>query len=136
MTIMVYVYCPLTVVTSHHFLPSCTQIGVTLNDMTSFPAKKSIKGHQFNIAKVLKSIWTAATWMTKISNLSATWQEVMRRHHCQWTVNIYHNSHHGFYLAVKIVSNILKKAQGRKFEKEWIQFIDYNSMVLNGGSVR
>ena len=48
----------------------------------------------------------------------ATWQEVMRRHHCQWTVNIYHNSHHGCYLAVKIVSNILKKAQGRKFEKE------------------
>ena len=37
---------------------------------------------------------------------------------CQWTVNIYHNSHHGCYLAVKIVSNILKKAQGRKFEKE------------------
>ena len=36
----------------------------------------------------------------------------------QWTVNIYRNGHHGFYLAVKIVSNILKKAQGRKFEKE------------------
>ena len=34
------------------------------------------------------------------------------------TVNIYHNSHHGCYLAVNIVSNILKKAQGRKFEKE------------------
>ena len=42
----------------------------------------------------------------------------MRLHHCQWTVNIYHNSHHGCYLAVKIVSNVLKKAQGRKFEKE------------------
>ena len=39
MTIMVYVYCPLSVVTSHHFLPSCTQIGVTLNDVRSFPAK-------------------------------------------------------------------------------------------------
>ena len=26
--------------------------------------------------------------------------------------------YHGCYLAVKIVSNILKKAQGRKFEKE------------------
>ena len=36
----------------------------------------------------------------------------------QWTVNIYHNSHHGCYLPVKFVSNILKKAQGRKFEKE------------------
>ena len=34
------------------------------------------------------------------------------------------DSHHGCYLAVKIVSNILRKAQGRKFEKEWIQFID------------
>ena len=32
--------------------------------------------------------------------------------------NIYHDSHHGCYLAVEIVSNILKKAQGRKFEKE------------------
>ena len=53
-----------------------------------------------------------------LANLSASWQELMRRHHCQWTVNIYHNSHHGCYLAVKIVSNILKKAQGRKFEKE------------------
>ena len=63
------------------------------------------------------------------ANLSATLQEVMRRHHCQWTVNIYHNSHHGCYLAVKIVSNILKKAQGRKFEKEWIQFIDYNFFI-------
>ena len=56
--------------------------------------------------------------VTNDANLIATWQEVMRRHHCQWTVNIYHNSHHGCYLAVKIVSNILKKAQGRKFEKE------------------
>ena len=36
----------------------------------------------------------------------------------------YHNGHHGCYLAVKTVSNILKKAQGRNFEKEWIQFID------------
>ena len=33
-------------------------------------------------------------------------------------VHIYHNSHHGCYLAVKIVSYILKKALGRKFEKE------------------
>ena len=32
-TIMVYVYCSLSVVTSHHFLPSCTQIGVTLDDV-------------------------------------------------------------------------------------------------------
>ena len=54
----------------------------------------------------------------------------MRRHHCQWTVNIYHNSHHGCYLAVKIVSNILKKAQGRKFEKELIQFIDFFFLVI------
>ena len=46
------------------------------------------------------------------ANLSATWQEVMRHHHGQWTVNIYHNGHHGCNLAVKIVSNILKKAQG------------------------
>ena len=29
-----------------------------------------------------------------------------------------HDDHHGCYLAVKIVSNILKKAQGRKFVKE------------------
>ena len=26
--------------------------------------------------------------------------------------------HHGCYLAVKVVSNILKKAHGRKFQKE------------------
>ena len=43
MTIMVYVYCPLSVVTSHHFLPSCTQIGITLNYVTSFPAKIAYK---------------------------------------------------------------------------------------------
>ena len=43
MTIMVYVYCPMSVVTSHHFLPSNTQIGVTLNDVTSFPAKIAYK---------------------------------------------------------------------------------------------
>ena len=61
MTIMVYVYCPLSVVMSHHFLPSCTQSDVWLNDVT------------------------------------------LRQ---------------GCYLAVKIVSNILKKAKGQKFEKE------------------
>ena len=43
MTTMVYVYCPLSVVTLHHFLPSCTQNGVTLNDVMSIPAKKAYK---------------------------------------------------------------------------------------------
>ena len=40
--------------------------------------------------------------------------------------------HHGCYLAVKIVSNILKKAQGRKFEKEWIQLIDFIGIIPYG----
>ena len=31
---------------------------------------------------------------------------------------LYSLFHHGCYLAVKIVSNILKKAEGQKFEKE------------------
>ena len=39
--------------------------------------------------------------------------------------------HHECYLAVKIVSNILKKAQGRKFEKECLQFIDYIIIYLH-----
>ena len=42
------------------------------------------------------------------------------------------NGHHGCYLAVKIVSNILKKAQVRKFEKEWIQFIDFIVIIPFG----
>ena len=33
MSIMEYVYCPLSAMTSHHFLSSCTQIGVRLNDV-------------------------------------------------------------------------------------------------------
>ena len=33
---------------------------------------------------------------------------------------------------MKIVSNILKKAQGRKFEKEWIQFIDFIVIIPSG----
>ena len=37
-------------------------------------------------------------------------------------------SHHGYYLAVK-VSNILKKAHGRKFEKERIKFIDFTIII-------
>ena len=40
--------------------------------------------------------------------------------------------HHGCYLAVKMVSYILKKAQGRKFEKEWIQFIDFIVIIPYG----
>ena len=56
MTIMVYVNCPLSVVMSHYFLPSCTQIGVTLNDVTSFPAKIAYKAISSTIAKVLMSI--------------------------------------------------------------------------------
>ena len=56
----------------------------------------------------------------------------MLRHHCQRTVNIYHNGHHDRYLDVKIVSNIQKKAQGRKFEKEWILFIDFNVIIPYG----
>ena len=42
------------------------------------------------------------------------------------------SSHHGCYLAVKIVSYILKKAQGRKFEKEWIHFIDFIVIIPYG----
>ena len=60
MTIMVYVYCPLTVVTSHHFLPSCTQIGVMLNDVMlndvmSFPAKKAYKAISSTLQKYLRA---------------------------------------------------------------------------------
>ena len=33
------------------------------------------------------------------------------------------------YLAVKVVSNILKKAHGGKFEKEWIKFIDFTVSI-------
>ena len=62
--------------------------------------------------------WEMTSRHLTLRQSECNWQEVMRRHHCQWTVNIYHNSHHGCYLAVKIVSNILKKAQGQKFEKE------------------
>ena len=40
--------------------------------------------------------------------------------------------HHGCYLAVKIVSNTLKKAQGRKFEKECIQSIDLITIIPFG----
>ena len=35
-------------------------------------------------------------------------------------------------IVVKIVSNILKKAQGQKFEKEWIQFIDFIVIIPSG----
>ena len=45
---------------------------------------------------------------------------------------IYHNGHHGCYLAVKIVSYILKKGQGRPFEKERIQFIDLIVFIAHG----
>ena len=55
MTSMVYVYCPLTVVTSHHFLPGCTQIGVTLNDVTSFPAKIAYKAISSTLQKYLRA---------------------------------------------------------------------------------
>ena len=49
-----YVYCPLSVVTLHHFLPSCTQIGITLNDVTSFPDKKTYKAISSTLQKYLK----------------------------------------------------------------------------------
>ena len=55
MTIMVYVYCPLSVVTSHHFLPSCTQIGITLNYVTSFPAKIAYKAISSTLLKYLRA---------------------------------------------------------------------------------
>ena len=37
MTIMLYVYCQLSAVASHHFLPSCTQIGVKWCDVCPSP---------------------------------------------------------------------------------------------------
>ena len=55
MTIMVYVYCPMSVVTSHHFLPSATQIGVTLNDVTSFPAKIAYKAISSTLQKYFRA---------------------------------------------------------------------------------
>ena len=55
MAIMVYVYCPLSVVTSHHFLPSCTQIGVTLNEVTLFPAKIAYKAISSTLQKYLRA---------------------------------------------------------------------------------
>ena len=55
MTIMVYVYCPLSVVMSHHFLPSCTHIGLTLNDVASFPAKKAYKAISSTLQKYLRA---------------------------------------------------------------------------------
>ena len=57
MTIMVYVYCPLTVVASHHFLPSCTQIGLTLNEVRSFPAKKAYKAISSTLQKYLRAFF-------------------------------------------------------------------------------
>ena len=105
MTIMLYVYCPLTVVIAY-FCHSCGSCSYALK-------------YFCNVELMALYAFLAGNDVTSFNaNQSATWQEVMRRHHCQWTVNIYHNSHHGCYLTVKIVSNILKKAQGRKFEKE------------------
>ena len=40
---------------SHHFLPSCTQIGVTLNDVTSFPAKEAYKATSSTVQKYLRA---------------------------------------------------------------------------------
>ena len=55
MTIMVYVYCPISVVMSHHFLPSGTQIGITLNDVMSFPAKIAYKAISSTLQKYLRA---------------------------------------------------------------------------------
>ena len=55
MTIMVNVYCPMSEVTSHYFLPSDTQIGVTLNDVTSFPAKIAYKAISSTLQKYLRA---------------------------------------------------------------------------------
>ena len=38
--------------------------------------------------------------------------------------------HQGCYLVEKIVSNILKKAHYGKFDKEWMQFIDFKVYYL------
>ena len=45
----------LTVVTPHHFLPGCTQIGVMLNDVTSFPAKIAYKAISSTLQKYLRA---------------------------------------------------------------------------------
>ena len=37
--------------------------------------------------------------------------------------------HHECYLVDEIVSNILKKAYDRKFDKEWMQFIDLKDII-------
>ena len=68
MTSMVYVYCPLTVVTSYHFLPGCTQIGVTLNDVTSFPAKIANKAIRSTLQKYLRAYEQLAHEFEKLSN--------------------------------------------------------------------
>ena len=55
MTIMVYVYCPLSVVTLHCSLTSCAQIGVTLNDVASFSAKIAYKVISSTMQKYLRA---------------------------------------------------------------------------------
>ena len=50
MTIMVYVYCPMSVVTSHS-----TQTGVMLNDVTLFPAKIAYKAISSTLQKYLRA---------------------------------------------------------------------------------
>ena len=45
----------------------------------------------------------------------------------------YHYGHHGFYLVEKIVSNILKKALGRTFDRELMSLIDFYIFGLTGG---
>ena len=53
---MVYDDCPLSlVVTSHHFLPSCTQIGVVINDMMSFPTKIAFTAINSTLVKYLRA---------------------------------------------------------------------------------
>ena len=57
LTTMEYVYCPMSVlvVMSHHFLPSGTQIGITLNDVTSFPAKIAYKAISSTLQKYIRA---------------------------------------------------------------------------------
>ena len=79
MTIMVNVYCLLSVMMLHHFLPSCTQIGITLNDVTSFPTKKHIrpsvqhcKNEQNLAPKLITGLFISLMQTSGNSHLTAT----------------------------------------------------------------
>ena len=64
------------------------------------------------------------TWKNKSAQVSTCYFGTYHIHDQQWLVQQLSKTMLTlFYLAVKIVSKILKKAQ--KFEKKWIQFIDF-----------